>query len=70
MTETTKQAIRDNVVAIKDGDHKVRDRNILIKELRKHGGLIFRLLQKSDMLKELPTESLEFWLNQIEKERR
>ena len=69
MTEQTERAIRGNVISIRDGGHKLKDRNILIKELRKNGGIVFRLLQKSDMLKEIPTESLEFWLNQAEKER-
>ena len=72
MTETTKELIRENVrqfkridsERLKTIDHKLKDRNILIRELRSQGQILFDILTDGTDNKQIPVETLLFWLKQ------
>ena len=72
MTEETKELIRENVrqfkridsERLKTIDHKLKDRNILIRELRSQGQILFDILTDGTDNKQIPVETLLFWLKQ------
>lgn len=57
----------DMLNPIKTDSHKISDRNILIKELRKNGLMLYNLLAENDLLKQLPVDVISFWELQAEK---
>jgi hypothetical protein len=68
MTETTKELIRENVRGLKPDkllDHKIKDRNILIRDLRSHAQVMFDILTDGTPNKQIPLETLNFWRKQL-----
>jgi hypothetical protein len=79
MTEAIKQAIKDSVqgfhrkrLYLPDDHetltHKLKDRNILIRDLRSHAQVMFDLLTDGTDNKQIPLETLNFWRKQLKTE--
>lgn len=48
--------------------HKVKDRNILIRDLRSHAQVMFDILTDGTDSKQIPLETLNFWQKQLKTE--
>jgi hypothetical protein len=79
MTETAKQAIKDNIQTFhrkqlylpddhENLTHKIKDRNILIRDLRSQAKVMFDLLTDGTPDKQIPIETLNFWRKQLKTE--
>lgn len=79
MTEAIKQAIKENIqvfhrkrLYLSDDyetlTHKVKDRNILIRELRQQAKVMFDLLTDGTDNKQIPIDTLNFWRKQLKTE--
>jgi hypothetical protein len=76
MTEAIKQATKDNVQIFhrkqlylpddhEELTHKIKDRNILIRDLRSQAQVMFDLLTDGTDNKQIPLETLNFWRKQL-----
>jgi hypothetical protein len=79
MTEAIKQSIKENVqgfhrkrLCLPDDHetltHKIKDRNILICDLRSQAQVMFDILTDGTDNKQIPIETLDFWRKQLKTE--